>query len=238
MGACASALHAGVNTCTASLHSLKGSPKELYITFFLKVCDSFAYFCISQIIIIYLRDEFGLDDVQAGACYGGWGAAITFWGLVTSFWNDTIGVRRSLLIGYSMLIATLVAISMTTSLTLMLLCLFVFMPLANSMGIPMLTIGIRRYTTPANRGFAYGIFYSCMNIGAALSGPVVDFFNIAYKQGTSFGTRSISGNRMVIFSSAVAVAVALVTTALFVRDIRYYAIACIHCAYTLTCASR
>ena len=32
------------------------------------------------------------------------------------------------------------------------------------MGIPMLTVGIRRYTTVLNRGFAFGLYYSVMNI--------------------------------------------------------------------------
>jgi sugar phosphate permease len=142
------------------------------------------------------------------------------WGLVTSYLNDTLGVRKSLLVGYSMLVVTLIVMSMTTSLALLLSCLFIFLPLSNSMGIPMLTIGIRRYTTPDNRGFAYGIFYSCMNIGAALSGPLVDFFNIGYKEGVTFGDRTISGNRMVIFSCSICIAIALITTFFCVRDIR------------------
>lgn len=50
----------------ASMDSLKNSPRELYITFFLKVCDSFAYFAVSQILVIYLHDEFGLSDVNSG----------------------------------------------------------------------------------------------------------------------------------------------------------------------------
>ena len=39
-----------------------------------------------------------------------------------------------------------------------------------SMGIPMLTVGIRRYTNTDNRGFAFGLFYSVMNIAAFVSG--------------------------------------------------------------------
>ena len=40
-----------------------------------------------------------------------------------------------------------------------------------------LTIGIRRYTTVQNRGFAYGLFYVIMNVAALVSGPVVDICN-------------------------------------------------------------
>ena len=34
----------------------------------------------------------------------------------------------------------------------------------------MLTVGIRRYTNKDNRGFAFGLFYSVMNIAAFVSG--------------------------------------------------------------------
>lgn len=131
-----------------------------------------------------------------------------------------MGVRKSLLIGYCITFASLLAMSVTNSLSILFSCLFVFLPLGNSMGIPMLTIGIRRYTTPESRGFAYGIFYSCMNIGALLSGPVVDFFNIAYKEPVLVGGMLISGNRMVIFSCAISVCISFGTAFPFLRDVR------------------
>lgn len=31
-------------------------------------------------------------------------------------------------------------------------------------GIPVLTVGIRRYTNEENRGFAFGLFYVIMNV--------------------------------------------------------------------------
>jgi hypothetical protein len=70
MGLCVSSMQLCSRTCCASLDSIRGSPKELYVTFFLKIFDSLSYFAISQIIIIYLHNEFGLDDITAGTCYG------------------------------------------------------------------------------------------------------------------------------------------------------------------------
>ena len=37
-------------------------------------------------------------------------------------------------------------------------------------GIPVLTVGIRRYTNEENRGFAFGLFYVIMNVGALIAG--------------------------------------------------------------------
>jgi POT family proton-dependent oligopeptide transporter len=51
----------------------------------------------------------------------------------------------------------------------------------NCLGIPVLTVGIRRYTTETNRGFAFGLFYVIMNVAALISGPTVDFCTILYQ---------------------------------------------------------
>lgn len=47
-------------------------------------------------------------------------------------------------------------------------------------GIPVLTVGIRRYTNEENRGFAFGLFYVIMNVGALLAGPLVDVLTKFY----------------------------------------------------------
>lgn len=55
-----------------SIESLNSCPKELYVNFGLKFCESYNYFAISQILVIYLHEEFGLSDMAAGGAYGLW----------------------------------------------------------------------------------------------------------------------------------------------------------------------
>ena len=74
--------------------SLDGSARELYISFVLKLFASYGYFALSQILVIYLHNEFNASDVEAGAIYGSWGLCITIWGLLTAYINDRLGVRR------------------------------------------------------------------------------------------------------------------------------------------------
>ena len=66
----------------------------------------------------------------------------------------------------------------TTSEGVLLLCLLGTLPLSNCLGIPVLTVGIRRYTNEENRGFAFGLFYVVMNIGALIAGPLIDALTI------------------------------------------------------------
>lgn len=38
--------------------------------------------------------------------------------------------------------------------------------IAGALGVPVMTIGVKRYTNDGNRGFAFSLFYSLMNVAA------------------------------------------------------------------------
>lgn len=160
--------------------SIRGAPSELYLTFFLKFLDSFSYFSFSLIFTLFLTEDFGYSDIQAGTIYGGWGALVTLFGLLTGVVVDGLGVSKSLKIGFALqLVAKCVIFYTDSRITLMVA--IGALSLGGCLGIPVLSIGIRRYTNTKNRGFAYGLFYCIMNVAALLSGPIVDFCTILYK---------------------------------------------------------
>lgn len=55
------------------MSSLKGSPRELYLAYLLKFLDAYSYFSLSLIFTLFLSEEFGFTDFQAGGLYGAWG---------------------------------------------------------------------------------------------------------------------------------------------------------------------
>lgn len=170
---------------TSGFQSLQSSPSELWKAYLLKFLDSYAYFSFSLIFTIFLSHEFGMSDVRAGTIYGAWGALITVFGLVTGTIIDNLGVAKCLRIGFSLSFLTRLTLFFCTSETVLLFCTLVALPLANCLGIPVLTVGIRRYTNDENRGFAFGLFYVIMNVGALVAGPLVDVLTIFYKGGGS-----------------------------------------------------
>lgn len=88
------------------------------------------------------------------------------------------------------------------------------------MGIPMLTVGIRRYTNSSNRGFAFGLYYSVMNIAAFVSGPIVDVLNIGLKDGIEIFGQHWSSNRLVILTASGICVCSFVLTYTSLREIR------------------
>jgi len=212
----------------AGFTSLNNSPPELYKVYVLKFLDSYSYFSFSIIFTLFLSDDFVYSDIEAGTIYGAWGAMITVYGFCTGFLVDNFGVSKSLKLGYGLSFLARCAIFMTTSKTMLLFQLYAVLPLANSLGIPVLMTGIRRYTHESNRGFAFGIFYVVMNIAALISGPVVDILTIWYKDGddsvdqredTSAREWKLSSYRAIILSGILANAIACCVS-LTVREIK------------------
>ena len=161
--------------------SLSGSPSELWKAYTLKFLDSYSYFSFSIIFTLFLSEDFGYSDVSAGTLYGTWGAFITIYGVLAGWIVDNLGVACSLRVGFFLSLVSRILIFLTTSRLVLLLNICVLLPIANCLGIPVLTTGIRRYTNELNRGFAFGLFYVVMNVAALLSGPVVDILTILYK---------------------------------------------------------
>lgn len=214
-----SSLIAMVVTVRQNLASLDSSPRDLYIMFVLKLGDSYSYFAVSQVMVLYIHHEFGISDVEAGAAYGLWGVAITFWGLMCSVANDALGVRRALMIGFTLSTASYVLLACATSKAFLYFVLFALLPLGNSLGIPMISIGIKQNTTQSNRGFAFGLFYAIMNLAAFISGPVIDALTLglgpAGLQVTP--TARFSANRCVVLTAALSSFCCLMVACILLR---------------------
>eukprot|EP00977_Amphora_coffeiformis_P003666 scaffold710_cov171-Amphora_coffeaeformis.AAC.35 len=167
--------------------------------------------------------------VEAGTWYGAWGGMITGLGLVTGVLIDNLGVARSLQLGFLLTLVSRILIFWTSSRFILIMTICTTLPLGSCLGIPVLTIGIRRYTNEENRGFAFGLFYVVMNVAALLSGPIVDTCTIAYKNHAGENRKlvadeadyswTLSGYRLVILSGIIA-NVAAVFVAWTVREIK------------------
>lgn len=212
----------GLDRVKSGFQSLQGSPDELWTAYVLKFLDSYSYFSFSLIFTLFLSEDFGYSDVEAGTWYGAWGALITIYGLVTGVLIDNLGVARSLQLGFILTLISRIVIFTTSSRWILIAVICFPLPLGSCLGIPVLTVGIRRYTNEENRGFAFGLFYVVMNIAALLSGPIVDACTIAYKDRNDGDRRledqqgdyswTLSGYRLVVLTGVIANVVAVVVT--------------------------
>lgn len=181
---------------TTGFTSLKGSPSELWKAYAMKFLESFGYFSFSIVCTLFLSDDFGYSDMEAGTIYGAWGALITVYGVFGGYVQDNMGVAFSLRVGFMVSLLSRISMFITSSKPIILLNLFVLLPFGTSLGIPVLTTCIRRYTHESNRGFAFGLFYVVMNVAALFSGPVADFCTVHYSSNSTSVMKTSIENMM------------------------------------------
>mmetsp|Transcript_21203 Transcript_21203/g.32018 ORF Transcript_21203/g.32018 Transcript_21203/m.32018 type:complete len:381 (+) Transcript_21203:165-1307(+) len=110
----------------------------------------------------------------------------------------------------------------TTSKGVILFILCVPLPIGNSLGIPVLMTGIRRYTHIGNRSFAIGLFYVILNVAALLAGPIVDFCTISYNvksDNTEEALWVLTSYRLILLTGIVANVIAVLIS-FTVREIK------------------
>ena len=153
---------------------LKGSPVELYILFFTKVTEYSAYGAAQLAFMFYLREDIGMSDVGAGTYYSAWSTGLTALTMVVGAVCDAIGIKKTLLIGaFALMLSRAV---MPFSDDIWVATLFGFVPLAFGVAItgPVLSVGIKRFTTIEGAALGFGLFYTLMNVGWALGAWIFD----------------------------------------------------------------
>lgn len=185
---------------------LKDSPRELFVIFLLKYLESYAYFVLSYTMILFLSDEFGFTDEEAGWAYGIYNMLCSVYGFAIGALIDRMGVKWSLVCGTFCLMGSRLVLTFANSVHVLLFILFGTLPLGGSLGIPVMQIGIKRFTNESNRKIAFNLFYMMMNLAAITAAPAIDAFHQMYPHGINVffygATHHISSFRMLFFSGA------------------------------------
>lgn len=156
------------------VRGLRGSPRELYLMFFTKVTEYSAYGAANMSFVLYLHKDVGLSDMQAGSFIGGWSIFMTLLTVLVGAVCDAIGVKKTLLIGCYFLLVSRFFMPLTDNLWVV--TLLGFVPLAFGIAItgPVLSVGIKIFTTRESAAMGFAMFYTLMNVGWAVGAWIFD----------------------------------------------------------------
>ncbi|OSX70133.1 hypothetical protein BU14_0889s0004 [Porphyra umbilicalis] len=152
----------------------------------------------------------------------------TFFGLIGGWAIDYLGVRLSLVLGAVLGSIARFILAFSRSRRTAMLVLYTLLPASDACGIPIMTIGVKRFTNSSNRTFAFSFFYSMMNLAALTAGPLVDAARQLAGGGVQYtGTIlwwhdvdiSLSPLRLVVFSGGVATLLMLTVVFTGVREV-------------------
>lgn len=179
------------------LRALRAAPRELWLLYAVKLLESVSYFTVYALLVIFLSDDHGLGDTEAGSVSGLWLTAISLVVFGAGFLSDSLGMKRALL-----------AAAVSAAVGRGVLALFggdlwsVYLGLALSVwGIatfkPTMNAAVRAWAPPTAIPFAFSLYYVVMNLGAILQGPLVDGARRFFKDGVSFAGIDWSPARLV-----------------------------------------
>jgi len=167
------------------VRGLAGSPREIYLLFFTKVTEYSAYGAANMAFVLYLSHDLGFTDVGAGSYIGFWSMGLTVLTMLVGAICDAIGIKSTLLLGcYALLFSRGLMPFMDNW---VLVTIFGIVPLAFGIAVtgPVLSVGVKRFTTKAGAALGFGLFYTLMNVGWALGAQIFDWVRGAMgEQGT------------------------------------------------------
>lgn len=160
------------------VRGLWGSPRELYILFFTKITEYSAYGAAQLTFMFYLREDIGLGDLGAGTYYSTWSTVVTATTMVVGAVCDTIGIKKTLVIGSILLLISRAVMPFADNIWVV--SLLGFLPLGIGVAItgPVLSVGIKRFTTIEGAALGFGLFYTLMNVGWAIGAKLFDVVRI------------------------------------------------------------
>eukprot|EP00753_Platysulcus_tardus_P014492 PLAT4379.5.p1 GENE.PLAT4379.5~~PLAT4379.5.p1 ORF type:complete len:493 (+),score=182.85 PLAT4379.5:65-1543(+) len=203
----------------SSTKQLSGCPKELWLLYLLKFLESYAYFSMSINFPIFLTDEFGIDDTTAGFIYGTWGVLISVFGMLAGGMIDYLGVKNSLVVGAAVSAIGRFMFALAGSRGMIFASTFFVMPIGLALGIPVMVIAVKRYTEQRVRTYAFGLFYSFMNVAALLAGPITDMFRYAMPDGIKTSSGVLTPLRMVFLTGGLASVAMFVVALVLFREV-------------------
>jgi dipeptide/tripeptide permease len=153
---------------------LRGSPRELFILFFSKIIEYSAYSAMNLTFVLYLSADCGLGDIAAGSYIGVFSTGITLATMLVGAVVDAVGVKKTLVFGAGVLVVSRLALPFCRNVYLA--TLVGFFPLAIGIAIllPVLSVGIKRYTTKEGAALGFAMFYTLMNVGHYFGATIFD----------------------------------------------------------------
>jgi MFS family permease len=153
---------------------LKGSPRELWLLYVAKIIEYSAYGSANVAFTLYLSADAGLGDIAAGTYVGVWSVLLTTATMLVGAVVDAIGIRKTLIFGTVMLLFARFAMPMFDDIYAVSILGFVPLAIGTAILGPVLSVGIKRFTTAEGATLGFGLFYTLMNVGWALGGIIFD----------------------------------------------------------------
>lgn len=155
---------------------LKTVSKEFWLVNVIQFFDGLSYFSVIIIISMYLTENVGFSDYDAGVWQGIFFLFITAFMFTVGSICDAIGVKKSFLFATLLLMISRLGLGVGPemfagdSLKYVTMMLLIIMSLGTAVLVTNTNTALRHFTSKKNRGTGFNVYYLIMNVGAAIAG--------------------------------------------------------------------
>jgi MFS family permease len=159
---------------------LRETRREYWGIQIINFLDCTFYFAMLTIAAVFLSDDLGLSDVQAGFTITVFTSATTLMLFLSGMYTDWLGIRKSMnisMIALFLLRSAMVAVALVPGLPHRgILAGVLFFLMAPFMAAVQTNFqaACQRYTTRRSRSAGFNLWYLFMNVGAAAGGFMID----------------------------------------------------------------
>jgi MFS family permease len=154
------------------LKALAHAPRELWLVYLATFLEYMGVFSFLPTLPLWLSSDHGMTDEQAGWWAATFSTLLTLFVFMVGAIADTVGVRRMLIISFSLSAATRLGMSLAPSRTMAIVTLLTF-AFAFATTSPVLQTAVQRASGRRTRAFAFSLWYVSFNLAGALCGPLV-----------------------------------------------------------------
>eukprot|EP00045_Choanoeca_perplexa_P003749 m.33220 g.33220 ORF g.33220 m.33220 type:complete len:450 (+) comp12209_c0_seq1:296-1645(+) len=147
---------------------------RLTVILALKFLQAFGYYGFSITLPLLLSANYAMSDDDAGLYYGIFGMLISIFSAGSGALTDRIGVRSALLIGAVLIVLGRVGVWRATSATMAVWALNTVLACGESFGVPVLSAAVGESVPKEHTTYAYGLFYTALNVAVLCVGPAMD----------------------------------------------------------------
>src|ERR1051325_2875912 len=161
---------------------LVDAPRELWITFVIKLLGITAYQVMNMTIVLWLSSDLGFNDQHASYWVGAWSITMTAVTLLVGSLTDAIGLRRSFFLGVWVCVIARAVMTFTTNKWLALAGGLFPLAVGEALGTPVLIAAVRRYSNTRQRSISFSMIYAIMNAGFLISALLFDYLRPTLKE--------------------------------------------------------
>ncbi len=162
------------------IRGLRHSPRELGLLYLAKILEYSAYGAINLTFVLYLSSDCGLSDLGAGTYIGIWSMLLTATTILVGAVCDAIGIKKTLLLGTIILLFARLFYPLLNNVYAITFVGFIPQAIGIAIMGPVLSVGIKRYTTKEGMALGFALFYTLMNVGWAIGGWIFDKVRTVY----------------------------------------------------------